>query len=144
MFRNLKNRWKKIALAASVFAALLIGALIVTRDHWWMEIHNAKIVYDGKPANKSRVYRSRDGSLLVSLGDEGEGALYLIYPRDGTVGSASPSGFLLLPWCAYGIHLPPPFVLMQSAKVETKPGLIIREGLVEFTSSENHRLQITL
>jgi hypothetical protein len=144
MLRHLKKRWKKIAVAVCVLAVLLISALIVTRDHWWVEVFNAKLAYDGKPANQSRIYRSRDGSLLISLGDEEEGALYLIYPRDATVGSASPSGFLLLPWCAYGIHLPPPFVLMQSAKAETKPGLIIGEGLVEFTSSENHRVQVTL
>jgi hypothetical protein len=140
----MKRRWKKIAIAASVLAVLVIGALIVTRDHWWVEIWTAKIVYDGKPAKKSRIYRSRDGSLLVSLGDEGEGALYLIYPTDATIGVASPSGFLALPWCAYGIHLPPPFVLMQSVKVEAKPDPIIGEDLIEFTSSENHRVQVTL
>lgn len=133
-----------MVLILCVGLLLIVEALILTADHWWKELRQARVTFDGQLSDRSRVYRSPDdGNLLVSLADEGEGALYLIYTGNEIIGIANPSNFVLLPWYAYSRKLPPPFVVMQSAKIEGDPQLVVQQGLIEFNSFEKGRVRVS-
>ena len=143
MRQGLKKHWKKMVLIASVGLVLIIEALVLTADHWWKKLGEARVTYNGQLSGRSRVYRSPDGNLLISLAEEGEGALYIIYTGNEIIGMANTSNFILLPWYAYSRNLPPPFVVMQSVKIEVDPQLVVQQRLIEFNSFEKSRVRVT-
>jgi len=142
MRQGLKKHWKKMVLISSLGLVLIVGGLILTADHWWKKLGQSRITYNGQPLSDSRVYRSREGDLLVLLEAEGRESSYIIYIGSQMVGKADRSNFVLLPGFAYSRHVPPFFVLMNTAKVEVDPQLIVQERLVEFNSLDQGRVRV--
>lgn len=132
-----------MVLVAGIALVMVIEALILTADHWWKKLGQARITYNGQPSSSSRVYRSREGDLLVLLNPEGRETLYIIFTGRQMVGKADEPNFILLPGFAYSRNVPPFFVLMNTAKVEVDPQLIVQQGLIEFNSLEQGRVRVT-
>jgi hypothetical protein len=143
MPKRLKRHWKKLAIVASVGIALVVGVIILTADHWWKRLGEAQVTYNGHLSAISRVYRSNDGNLLIFLGEEGEGGLYIVYLGNGMIGMPNRSNFIFLPGYAYSKNVPPLIALMQSAKIEVDPQLIIQDQIIEFNSFEKARVRVT-
>lgn len=143
MIGTLAKHWKKLVVLAVVGAAMLVEALILTADHWWKKSGEARVAYNGQPSTASRVYWSNDGDLLISLADEGEPSLYVIYPGNRMIGIPNRSNFVWLPGYAYSKHVPPLIALMQSVKVEVDPQLFVQPQLIEFNSFGNGRVRVT-
>ena len=143
MITMLAKHWKKLVVVAVVGIAMLVEALVLTADHWWKKSGQARVAYNGQPSIGSRVYRSCDGDFLVFLAEEGEPCLYVVYPGNEMVGMPNRSNFVWLPGYAYSKHVPPLIALMQSAKIEVDPQLIIQPQLIEFNSFENGRVRVT-
>lgn len=143
MNTKLAKHWKKLVVLAAVGVAMLVEALILTADHWWKKSGEARVAYNGQPSTASRVYCSRDGDFLIFLAEEGEPALYVVYPGNHVVGMPNRSNFVWLPGYAYSKHVPPLIALMQSAKVEVDPQLIVQAQLIEFNSFEKGRVRVT-
>jgi|SRR5713101_457802 len=143
MRQGLKKHWKKIVLIVGIGLVMFIEALILTADHWWKKLGQAQVAYNGQPSSNSRVYRSREGDLLVLLKAEGKETLYIIFTGIQMVGKGDEPNFVLLPGFAYSRNVPPFFVLMNNAKVEVDPQLIVQQRLIEFNSLEQGRVRVT-
>lgn len=122
---------------------MIVEALFLTADLWWKMLGQARITHHGQPSDNSRVYRSRDGDLLVIVKAEGGETMYVILTLNQMVGKADDSNFILVPGFAYSRNVPPSFVLMNTAKVEVDPQLIVHEQLIEFTPLEQGRIRVT-
>lgn len=143
MLKRLERHWKKIAVVAVVLIAMIVEALVLTADHWWKKLAEARVTYKGQPSSSSRVYLSHDDDLLIFLAEEGEGSLYIVYPGNNLVGMPSRPDFYFFPGYAYCRNVPPLIALMQSAKIEVDPQLIIQAHLIEFNSFEKARVRVT-
>ena len=143
MLNGLRRHWKKVTLVAGVVLALIVEALVLTADHWWKKLGEARLTYNGRLSSSSRVYLSSDDDLLIFLAEEGEGSLYIVYPGNKLVGMPNRPDFYFFPGYAYCRNVPPLIALMQSAKIEVDPQLIIQEHLIEFNSFEKARVRVT-
>jgi hypothetical protein len=145
VIESLKQHRRKFLNIALILIAL--GALFIyaTSSHWWRELSNAKIIYNGQSVDSSSVYRSPNGELLVYLrGLSDERSLFVIYSTENKVGLPNENQFVILPKYAYSKEVSPPVVFMDSAKSETNPNLVIKDNVIEFTTSRGRRVQINL
>jgi hypothetical protein len=55
----------------------------------------------------------------------------------------NPTRFVFLPGYAYSRDTPPVYPLMQSAKLEVNPQLVVEQRSIEFNSFEKVRVRIT-
>jgi hypothetical protein len=117
MLKRLKKHWKKIAVVAGVLIAMIVEALVLTADHWWKKLGEARVTYNGQLSSSSRVYLSSNDDLLIFLAEEGEGSLYMFYPGNKLVGMPNRPDFYFFPRYAYCRNVPPLIALMQSAKI---------------------------
>jgi len=143
MITKLAKHWRKLVVLALVGTAMLVEALVLTADHWWKKLGEARVAYNGQPSTMSHVYCSRDGNFLVFLAEEGEPSLYVVYPGNDMVGMPNRSNFVLLPGYAYSKSVPPLIALMQSVKIEVNPQLIVQPQLIEFNSFDQGRVRVT-
>jgi len=143
--RMIGSNWKRILVVAIVIFVFSCLALLFTRHHWWRQLSQASVKYNGQRSARSRVYRSIDGDLLLCLRDlSNERSLFVILPRSGTVGLPNENQFLIMNSYAYSKEVPPPLVLMDSPKSETDPALVVKDGVVEFRTSAGGNVQISL
>lgn len=141
----IESNWKRILIVAIVISVSCGLALLFTRDHWWRQLSDASVTYNGQPSASSRVYRSIDGDLLLCLRDlPKERVLFVIQPKSGTVGLPNENQFLLIGGYAYSKEVSPPLVLMDSPKAETDPALIVKDRVVEFRTSAGGRVHVSL
>ena len=144
MFNTLRNQWKKAALA--VISQLVVTAVVtsfVTKQHWWRRLAEARVNYNNNPSSESRVYRSGNGDLLVVIGEEGPGSLYIVHTGTATIRMPNVSSFVLLPGYAHSRQIPVPEVSMKSVKIEGDAQLIIHPGVIEFSSIDSCRVRIS-
>jgi hypothetical protein len=135
---------KRVALAIAVLAAMVLEALILTAEHWWRQLTDAKITYNEHASTRSRAYISPEGEVLVSLPEEPGAPLYVIYPATGEIGiPPSPSKFILLPLFAYSRDTCPRTADMRGAKVEVDPQLVVDTSRLEFTSFNGARVHVS-
>src|SRR2546425_11920450 len=133
----------KLFILACLGITIFVVALVMTADHWWRKLGGVQITYNGQFSNTSSVFRSPDGELLILVGEEGEGSLYVVRPDSEVIGMPDRSSFVFLPAYAYSKRVPPLIALMQSAKIEVDPELIIQPQFIEFNSFGNARVRLT-
>jgi len=54
----LERQWRKIALVIAIALIIIFETLFLTADHWWRELGEARITYNGQLA----------GTFLLSRG----------------------------------------------------------------------------
>ena len=145
MLQIFKRHRGKLVIALIVLLLMVGEAILLTTDHWLTRIGGAAVAYNGQPSNSSRVYRWQDGRLLVQVQEQTGPSFYLVDPVRRIVGIASPARFVFLPGgYVYSRDVPASYTLMQSAKIEVDPQLVIEPGAIEFNSFEKQRVRLTL
>lgn len=143
--RLIAFNWKRILIVAIVILVSCSLAVLFTRHHWWRQLSQANVTYNGQPSARSTVYRSIDGDLLLCLRDlSNERSLFVIQPKSGTVGLPNENQFLIMNGYAYSKEVPPPLVFMDSPKAETDPALVVKDRVVEFRTSAGGKVQVSL
>jgi hypothetical protein len=119
MLRAFNKHWRKWLVLSVVLMA--VEATVLTTDHWWKALGEARVTYQGRNSAGSAVYRSQEGNILIRLQGEAGPSLYLV---------------------DYSREAPPLNTLMQSAKIEVDPQLVIEQRAVEFNSFEKRRVRV--
>ena len=116
---------------------------MLTSGHWWKKWAQARVLYKGRLSDTAKVYRSRDGNVLLVLEEPGEDSFYIVYPERNIVGMPNRSNFRLLPGYAFSRAAPPLIANMKGAKGESDPELLIQDRLIQFHSFNQAQIQIT-
>lgn len=133
------KRLRVLAVVPIAALGLMVLALFLTMDHWWILSRGVVITCSSSPCRAAKVYQSRRGDILVSTNDDD---WYVVFPGDRRIGLANRSNFLRLPGCVFSRNAPPLFALMNPVKSIT-PELIVEEEYVEFNSLNEGRVRIT-
>lgn len=102
VLRLLKQHRNKILNMVAVMITLGALFVLLTREHWWKKLSNARVIYNGQNLSDAGVYRSPNGELLVDLSEvPDEAGLFIVYPTLNDIGHPNDRHFLILPGYAY-------------------------------------------
>ena len=108
-----------------------------------MAVPTAQIIYNGKTSAASRLYRARNGELLLRVSEPKEYA-YLITPKEQKVYSPNFSNFSFFPYAAFVEHNDQGGIdLEYTAKTDVTPNIVAGKGFIEFTDLRKKRIRVS-
>ena len=131
-----------LTLVFGLYTYLLFGR---GPSHFWRNVSDAKVTYQGKIIPDAHVYHQPDGKLLINMGERHEQYIYL--PAERNVGLCNfPFRYIPLPGYTYVYDCGSqfcPYVLMDSAKLDIDAQVNKGERLVEFNSLNRERVNVS-
>jgi hypothetical protein len=138
--RPRRKRAVKYLLAAAVPLILFVWISLQPFLHVWPRYRYGDILRDGKAAAGSRLFKTRDGYIMVDLGDDDE--WYAYFPNETVMGYCNqPQGFSLLGLCYLAKYETLPCVVYSPVKA-FEPHLERTDGYIEFDSRNGGRVRV--
>ncbi len=125
-------------LVSSIFVcALAFAGLALTREHWWFRIP-LRAVIEQSPEQRIELWRSATGNLLVNTDHE----LYFVAPQSNYIGVPNKSELNAFGVVALTANGPPLCVSMPSVKIQVRPNLVARNGILAFNRIDGRRIEL--
>src|SRR5207244_1028934 len=116
-----------------------------TAPHWWTSVGHANVTSADGAFGTAKVYKSRKGEFLFSIGDLPDDEIYIYFPSEKLVGIPNRSAFTFMPFVAFCRDESVATVRSNDKiKVETDMNVVANDKRVEFTTFRGNRIKADL